>query len=190
MRSRKGVRGALGATDGIIGIDDSIEDNAPRALVRVDQRKAALAGVTPADIVAALRVALAGDDVTALHDGQAKYGVPVRLTIAPEQQGRLDTLLAMTVRSASGASVPLSELVQVRPALREKTRYHKDLLPVTYVIADMAGRTDSPLYGMFGARGKVAAAECRTAARSPSTSSRSRPIRTAATRSSGTASGR
>ncbi len=151
----KGVRAALGRTDGVIGIDDSIEDNAPRALVRVDQRKAALAGVTTADVVAALRVGLTGDDVTALRDGQAKYGVPVRLTIPPEQQGRLDTLLAMTVRSDSGASVPLSELVQVAPVQREKTIYHKDLLPVTYVVADMAGRTDSPLYGMFGARSEV-----------------------------------
>ena len=153
----KGVRGALGKTDGVIGIDDSIEDNAPRALVRVDQRKAALAGVTVADIVAALRVGLAGDDVTALRDGQAKYGVPVRLTIPPEKQGRLDTLLAMTVRSEGGVGVPLAELVQVQPALREKTIYHKDLLPVTYVVADMAGPTDSPLYGMFGARSRVAA---------------------------------
>ncbi len=151
----KGVRGALGRTEGVIGLDDSIEDNAPRAVVRVDQRKAALAGVTVADIVAALRVGLAGDDVTALRDGQAKYGVPVRLTIPPEQQGRLDTLLAMTVRSETGAGVPLSELVKVQPALREKTIYHKDLLPVTYVVADMAGKTDSPLYGMFGARGRV-----------------------------------
>ncbi len=151
----KGVRGALGRTEGVIGLDDSIEDNAPRAVVRVDQRKAALAGVTVADIVAALRVGLAGDDVTALRDGQAKYGVPVRLTIPPEQQGRLDTLLAMTVRSDAGAGVPLSELVAVQPALREKTIYHKDLLPVTYVVADMAGKTDSPLYGMFGARGRV-----------------------------------
>jgi len=155
----KRVRVALGHTDGVIGIDDSIEDNAPRALVRVDQRKAALVGVTPAEIVAALRAALDGDDVTSLHDGQAKYGVPVRLMVAPEQQGRLDVLLAMTVRSSTGANVPLSELVQVQPALREKTRYHKDLLPVTYVIADMAGKTDSPLYGMFGARPRVAAAE-------------------------------
>ena len=155
----KRVRDALGRTDGVIGIDDSIEDNAPRALVRVDQRKAALAGVTPAEIVAALRAALSGDDVTSLHDGQAKYGVPVRLMVSPEQHGRLDALLAMTVRSAGGASVPLSELVQVQPALREKTRYHKDLLPVTYVVADMAGKTDSPLYGMFAARAKVAAAE-------------------------------
>ncbi len=140
----KGVRAALGKTDGVIGIDDSIEDNAPRAWVRVDQRKAALAGVSVADIVAALRVGLAGDDVTALRDGQAKYGVPVRLTIPPEQQGRLDTLLAMTVRPEGGAGVPLSELVIVQPALREKTIYHKDLLPVTYVVADMAGNDRQP----------------------------------------------
>ena len=83
----KRVRAALGATDGVIGVDDSIEDNAPRALVRVDQRKAALAGVTPRDIVAALRVALAGDDVTSIHGGQAKYDIPVRLDDRPGAAG-------------------------------------------------------------------------------------------------------
>ncbi len=152
----KGVRAAFEATPGIVGADDSIEDNAPRALVRIDQRKAALAGVTPADVVAALRTARAGDDATALHDGQAKYGVPVRITLPPERQGRLDALLRMTVRGTDGANVPLSELVDVRPALREKTIYHKDLLPVTYVVGDMAGGADSPLYGMFGVRGRLA----------------------------------
>ena len=152
----KGVRGAFAATSGVVGIDDSIEDNAPRALVRIDQRKAALSGVTPADVVAALKMALAGDDVTALHDGQAKYGVPVRITLPPSRQGRLDALLTMTVRAGDGANVPLSELVDVRPAFREKTIYHKDLLPVTYVVGDMAGGADSPLYGMFGARSRVA----------------------------------
>jgi len=151
----KSLRAAYAKTPGVVGIDDSIEDSAPRALVRVDQRKAAVAGVTTADIVAALRASLSGDDVTALRDGQAKYGVPVRVTVPPEKQGRLDTLLAMTVRAADGASVPLSELVDVRPALREKTRYRKDLLPVSYVIGDMAGGADSPLYGMFGVRGRL-----------------------------------
>ena len=151
----KSLRAAYAKTAGVVGIDDSIEDNAPRALVRVDQRKAAVAGVTTADIVAALRAALSGDDVTALRDGHAKYGVPVRITVPPEKQGRLDTLLAMTVRAADGASIPLSELVEVQPALREKTRYRKDLLPVSYVIGDMAGGADSPLYGMFGVRGRL-----------------------------------
>ena len=151
----KGVRAAFGQEPGIVGIDDSIEDNAPRMLVRVDQRKAALAGITPADVVSAMRAGLAGDDVTSLRDGQAKYGVPVRITLPAARQGSLDALLAITVKSPSGANVPLSELTVVKPALREKTRYRKDLLPVTYVIADMAGGTDSPLYGMFGVRGKL-----------------------------------
>jgi multidrug efflux pump subunit AcrB len=152
----KALRKAFVETPGIVGVDDSIEDNAPRALVRVDQRKASLAGVTTSDIVNAMRAALSGDDVTALHDGQAKYGVPVRITLPPEQQGRLDRLLTMTVRASDGATIPLAELVSVKPALREKTRYRKDLMPVTYVIGDMAGETDSPLYGMFGVRGRLA----------------------------------
>jgi multidrug efflux pump subunit AcrB len=151
------VRGALAKEPHVVGLDDSIEDAAPRALVRVDRRKAAIAGVTTADVVAALRVTLDGDDVTSLHDARSKYAVPIRLAFPPEQQGRLERLLATTVRSASGVNVPLSELVQVQPAEREKTRYRKDLLPVSYVYGDVAGGTDSPLYGMFAARGNVAA---------------------------------
>jgi multidrug efflux pump subunit AcrB len=51
--------------------------------------------------------------------------------------------------------VPVSELVEVRQALREKAIYHKDLLPVVYVTGDMGGKLDSPLYGMFDIRSKV-----------------------------------
>ncbi len=152
----KSLRQAFAATAHVVGVDDSIEDPAPRFVVRIDQRKAALAGIAPADAVAALRAALAGDDATSLHDGQAKYGVPVRLTLAPEQKGRLDAVLALTVRGADGAAVPLAEIVRVQDGVRETTRYRKDLLPVTYVIGDTAGGADSPLYGMFGIRGRLA----------------------------------
>ncbi len=151
----RSVEATLARTQHVVGVDDSIEDNAPRALVRVDRQKAAVAGVSTADIVAAMRASLDGDDVTLLRDGQAKYAVPIRLTLPPERQGRIDSLLAMTVRNARGESIPVSELVQVQPSTREKTRYHKDLLPVTYVVADVAGGPDSPLYGMFGARSAI-----------------------------------
>jgi multidrug efflux pump subunit AcrB len=152
----KSVREVFGRTPQVVGIDDSIEDAAPRLHVRIDQRKAAMAGIAPADAVATLRAALAGESVTALRDGQAKYGVPVRLTIAPEKQARLESLLALTVRGADGAAVPLAEIVHVDPAMRETTRHRKDLLPVTYVVADVAGGADSPLYGMFGMRSAIA----------------------------------
>ncbi|MFZ2388162.1 MAG: efflux RND transporter permease subunit, partial [Polaromonas sp.] len=151
----KQVRQAFGQTADIIGIDDSIEDNAPKVVLRVDQRKAALLGIPASDVVQAMRVALDGEDITSLHDGQSKYSIPVRLNLPPEKQARLNTLLTLTVKSASGDNVPLSELVKVQPTLREKTIHHKDLLPVTYVIGDMAGKLDSPLYGMFAVRSKL-----------------------------------
>ncbi|OGA97708.1 MAG: hypothetical protein A3E79_19130 [Burkholderiales bacterium RIFCSPHIGHO2_12_FULL_61_11] len=151
----KQVRQAFAQTADIIGIDDSIEDNAQKVVLRVDQRKAALLGIPASDVVQTMRVGLDGEDITSLHDGQSKYSIPVRLVLPPEKQARLDTLLSMTVKSAGADNVPLSELVKVQPTTREKTIYHKDMLPVTYVIGDMAGKLDSPLYGMFAVRGKL-----------------------------------
>jgi multidrug efflux pump subunit AcrB len=156
IRTAKRVREAFAATPGIVGIDDSVEDAAPRIRLVVDQGKAALAGVARRDVAEAIRMGLAGADVTVLHDGQSKYEVPVRIALPPERQSDLAELLKLSVRAPSGALVPLSELVTPIGDERDRPIYHKDLLPVVYVVADQAGRVDSPLYGMFAARGKVA----------------------------------
>ncbi|MBK7658838.1 MAG: efflux RND transporter permease subunit [Betaproteobacteria bacterium] len=152
IRVAKRVREALAATPDLVGLDDSVEDPAPRLLVRVDAGRASLAGISRQDVVETVRTALAGLDATPLHDGLAKYAVPVRIALPPERQGALDELLKLTMRSADGSLVPLSELVRVSRSERERPRYRKDLMPVVYVVADQAGRTDSPLYGLFASR--------------------------------------
>jgi multidrug efflux pump subunit AcrB len=156
IRAAKKIRAALAATPDIVGIDDSVEDVAPRLRLAVDQGKASLAGIARRDVAEAIRMGLAGVDVTPLHDGQSKYEVPVRIALPPERQGSLAELLKLAVRAPAGALVPLSELVTPIADARDRPVYHKDLLPVVYVVADQAGRVDSPLYGMFAARGKVA----------------------------------
>ncbi len=158
IRTAKQVREALAATADIVGIDDSVEDAAPRIQLKVDQGKAALAGIARRDVAEAIRMGLAGADVTPLHDGQSKYEVPVRIALPPRRQGDLDELLKLAIRAPAGTLVPLSELVTPVARERERSLYHKDLLPVVYVVADQAGRVDSPLYGMFAARGKIAGA--------------------------------
>jgi multidrug efflux pump subunit AcrB len=51
----------------------------------------------------------------------------------------------------------MGEFVTVWYSVREQPIHHMDLLAVNYVVADMAGRIDSPLYGMFAMRGDVTA---------------------------------
>jgi len=156
IRVAKQIREVLASTPGVVEVDDSVDDAAPRASLKVDQGKAALAGLTRRDVVDTMRMGLAGTDVTPLHDGSSKYEVPVRVALPPERRGDLDELLKLTLRSPDGSLTSLSELVRVVHDERDRAIYHKDLLPVVYVTADEAGRLDSPLYGLFAARGRLA----------------------------------
>jgi multidrug efflux pump subunit AcrB len=156
IRVAKQVRAALESTPGIVAVDDSVEDAAPRLVLAVDQVKAATAGLARRDIVETMRLALGGIDVTPILDGNSKYEVPVRVQLPPERQGDLADSLKLGLRTPSGELVPLSELVRVERSDRNRPIHHKDLLPVVYVIADQAGHLDSPLYGMFSARPKIA----------------------------------
>jgi multidrug efflux pump subunit AcrB len=143
------------ATEGIVDVDTSVEADAPRDVVVVDRARAARLGIDQASIVDALRAGLGGLDATFLHDGASRHAVPVRLRLPAGGQGALEDLLALRVRAASGALVPLSEVVSVRESTWEKTVHHKDLLPVVYVTGDEAGELDSPLYGMFDLVGQI-----------------------------------
>ena len=92
---------------------------------------------------------LGGEDVTYLHRKDLKYAVPIRLEFPVAQKDKMESILALRVRSRNGALVPMSELVKVKETTLEHSIHHKDLLPVVYVMGDMAGSVDSPLYGMF-----------------------------------------
>ncbi len=150
------VRAVFAKTEGVVDIDDSSIADAPRALLVVDRRKAAMLGVSQQEIVSTLRAGLAGEATAYLHD-QSKYPAAATIQLPAEAHGDLDALLQLTVRNAQGKLVAIRELVTVSDAQREQPVFHKDLLPVNYVVADMAGAVDSPLYGMFKMRGDVAA---------------------------------
>ena len=150
----RAVRAVLEKTPGLVDVDDSSIASAPKTLLLVDRRKAALLGVPQQAVVSTLRAGLGGEAVAYLHD-QTKFPAAATLQLPPERHGDLNALLQLTVRSSEGKLVPIRELVTVTDSVREQPIYHKDLLPVNYVVADMAGKVDSPLYGMFKARSEL-----------------------------------
>jgi multidrug efflux pump subunit AcrB len=155
LQVAKAVRAVFAATPGVVDIDDSSIAAAPKRLLLVDRQKAAMLGVPQQAIVTTLRAGLAGEATAYLHD-ETKYPAAAVLQLPPERQGDLNALLQLAVRSAEGKLVPIRELVTVSDTVREQPQYHKDLLPVNFVVADMAGALDSPLYGVFQMRGDIA----------------------------------
>ena len=155
MQVAKAVRAVFERTAGVVDADDSSIAAAPRTLLLVDRQKAAMLGVPQQAIVTTLRAGLAGEATAYVHDA-TKYPAAAVLQLPPERHGDLDSLLQLAVRSAAGKLVPLRELVSVSDTVREQPSYHKDLLPVNFVVADMAGALDSPLYGVFSMRSEIA----------------------------------
>jgi multidrug efflux pump subunit AcrB len=150
----KAVRAIFEKADNVVDVDDSSIASAPRTLLLVDRRKAAALGIPQQAIVTTLRAGLAGEAATYLHDG-SKYPAAALIQLPAERHGDLSALLQLTVRGASGKLVPIRELVTVTDSEREQPVIHKDLLPVNFVTADMAGKLDSPLYGMFKMRSEI-----------------------------------
>ena len=143
------LREIMENTPDIIDVDDSVEAAAPKLVLRVDQQKAAILGVPQQSIVAAVSTVLSGEDATYLHVPTVKHPVPIRLEYDIADKADIESVLALKLRSRDGRMVPLSELVKVRETVRENAIYHKDLQRVVFVTGDMAGKLDSPLYGMF-----------------------------------------
>ncbi|OPX55747.1 Multidrug efflux pump subunit AcrB [Oceanospirillum multiglobuliferum] len=148
-QTAKALRARLEQTDGIVDVDDMIEAPAKKYSLQIDREKAALLGVGQQTIVSAITTALGGEDVSFLHENHMKYALPIRLELSEADKSNLEQFLTLKVNSQSGQMIALSELVKLSETQWERTIYHKDLLPVTFVTADMAGELDSPLYGMF-----------------------------------------
>jgi len=151
------VKGIFEGTAGVVDVDWFVEGPGPRLELEVDREKASRAGVSPEAIARTLRVALAGADAVHLAEERSREPVPVVLRLDRAQRSGVGELLAVTVQGASGALVPLSELV--RPATTERAPfiYHKNLRPVTYVVGDVAGASESPVYALLDMKERIAA---------------------------------
>jgi multidrug efflux pump subunit AcrB len=155
MQVARRVRDVFESTPDVVDVDDTIEAAQEKIVIAVDRARAARLGVSQQSASLAVATAVGGEDVTYLHDAAARKPVPVRLELTPGDKADAGMLAALRVRgrvsgetAGVGALVPLSEFAQFRSAVRDQTIHHKDLLPVVYVTGDVAGRTDSPVYGL------------------------------------------
>jgi multidrug efflux pump subunit AcrB len=154
------VKSIFKATPGVVDVDWYSEADQQKDRFIIDKEKAALHGISAATISQTLKIAVDGETVDLLHQPAEKEDVNIRLELPRSAKTTTDELLALRVRSGdanalpepgmSGSPlVPLRELVKVDHGTVAKSLFHKNLMPVTYVIGDVAGIVESPVYAIF-----------------------------------------
>jgi multidrug efflux pump subunit AcrB len=136
-------------TEGVVDADWYVEDNQDKLMWRVDREKAALHGITTSDIAQTLSVAAGGMSAGLLHVDSAKEDIPITVRLDRATRSDVERLKSLKVAGRTGALVPLAEIVQVEKGVVDRSIYHKNLMPVTYVTADIAGVMESPVYAIL-----------------------------------------
>jgi multidrug efflux pump subunit AcrB len=143
------VRRILEATPGVVDTDWYVEDPQPKLDLQVDHEKAALHGVTAAAVARTLRLATSGEVAGSLHAELEQETVPVTLRLDRAARADLTRLRSLKVAGTDGRLVALSEITHVVETTEAPFIYHKNLMPVTYVTADVAGEIESPVYAIL-----------------------------------------
>ncbi len=158
------VRGIFERTTGVVDIDWYVEELQPTVRYVVDKEKAALHGVSTGAIVQTLALATQGSAVDLLHVSAEREDVPIIVELPAGDRAQPEAVLALQVRAdlnPAGPLIPLSELVHLARSLGERNLYRKNLKPVTYVTADVAGAVESPAYALFSIHRAVGRLDAR-----------------------------
>lgn len=150
------IRTIFQQTDGVVDVDWYVEDDQRKLSFAVDKNKAALHGVSTELIAKTQRIALNGLSSGLVHFDTEKEPVDLFLRMPLADRANPATLQQIGVLSAANQLIPLAELVKIQEGIEEKTIYHKNLKRVTYVIGDVAGSVESPVYAIQTMKEKIA----------------------------------
>ncbi len=154
------VESILQSSRGVVDVDRYIEDDQPKRRFVIDKEKAALHGISAQTIASTLAIATGGLSADLLHVPEEREDVNIVFELPRAMRTTPEELLSLRVRSGDGNAlpepgvsqaaplVPMRELVRIEETTEDKSIYRKNLLPVSYVIADVAGEVESPVYAI------------------------------------------
>lgn len=149
----------------VVEVDSTVGSDQPRVRFVSDKVKAALSGISTANINQTLAVANVGEIAGYMHVDDEATPLAIKVKLPIEQRETLADFYRLTIKGQAGivqnttpqgidiapqSLVSLGELGQFEQQINDKPIFHKDLKPVVYVTADISGRTPAEIIADVG----------------------------------------
>ncbi|HLV91510.1 MAG TPA: efflux RND transporter permease subunit [Aequorivita sp.] len=151
----KQVKGILNNTDDVVDVDWMVESDQKEYQFVVDKEKAMRYGVAPQQIVYTMNMALSNRPITQLYDENATTQVGIVLSLDEKEKSTIQDISQLKIASNRGNMVSIGDLVDIQESVRAKNIHRKNQKRVVYVLADMAGELESPVYAILGITDKL-----------------------------------
>ncbi|MGB3149108.1 MAG: efflux RND transporter permease subunit [Maribacter sp.] len=149
------VQHILKNTQDVVDVDWMVEADQTEYEFVIDKEKAMLYGVAPQQISHTMNMALSEKAVTNLYDEDASDQIGLILTLEEKEKSTLLDISQLKVKSNQGGMMTIGDLVDIQETIKAKSIYRKNQKRVVYVLADMAGELESPVYAILGMTDKL-----------------------------------
>ncbi|GAA5522830.1 efflux RND transporter permease subunit [Aliifodinibius salicampi] len=155
QRVGRKVKGIFEKTAGIVDVDWMKEAPQTKYKLDVNTEKAMMSGISSQQVVQTVTMALRGQDVSHLYSEKELNDVPITVKLPKAGRSHIEKLKQLHMKSASGAMIPVADLVTVTEDTLESSIHRKNQRRVTYVLAEVAGEIESPVYALLDTGGEV-----------------------------------
>lgn len=145
----------LSKTEGIGDIDTYVQADQPLTRLKIDTEKASLNGINVSSIAQTVSTSLAGNIIDLAHLPEEYEPVGINLRLPREKRGDMGAILNTHLLSRFGNMIPIGDLTAEEPRTKDKAIHHKNLMRVSYVIADVQGDLESPVYAILNLQKKI-----------------------------------
>lgn len=149
------VKSILENTSDVVDTDWIVEAPQVEYKLEIDREKSMLNGIAPQQVVGNLTYLLREMPVSHLYDERSNNPVGITLSLNDADKTSIEDLQNVKIKGSRGNVVPVSDLVKVTTDTLQNTIYRKDQKRVVYVLADMAGALESPVYAILGMNEKL-----------------------------------
>ena len=142
------LKDILASTDNVADVDWSVEDDQVEYKFEVIKDKAMKLGIPTAQVVQNIYAGLSGMPVGVLHQESTVNQVGIVLQLPEKDKSSLEDVLSMKVVNQQGMAIPIGDLVEVHEGVKAKSISRKNQKRVVYVLTEVAGSLESPIYPM------------------------------------------
>jgi multidrug efflux pump subunit AcrB len=155
MDIAKEVKEIFEKTNSVVDVDWYVEADHGKYVFDVNKEKAALNGINTESIIQTAGTVLNGTVAGLAHFPKEAEPVEVLVRAPMAERAGVERLRNVAIASSSGQPVSLAELVTVKKINEDKTIYRKNLKRVVYVIGDVAGKEEAPVYPILTMMGAI-----------------------------------
>lgn len=139
----------------VADLDTTLRQGRPRLNFEYDQKQGGALGAKAKEMMFLGRLIFSETPVTTLATVSSPEEVSVDLSMQPEQRASATPFKNLTVPSMESGSL-MADLVLKTPTTTDNiVLYRKNLKPVSYVMSELSGSEEAPVYGIFKLEPKI-----------------------------------